>query len=258
MLIYTQNLKTLSERIYIYIYKDVQPQEWKERTGLRRNMRRSHKTQNHKTLFDRITKMQRICLQNYINMAQRVFAQKSSSVSGHVAVDGSSSNSSSISGKAGVCTEMGMKAMASTMSYRLKLHAVNNIWSHCSLLGSPRVCLSVQNVSWSISSHKTHRTMNLIRNIRLRRKMNYKAQNHKTHEKHLCTCARPHTHFRATREDTQLQRYTAIYHRGYPHSCTTIYKHRILPRPSIAATYRTSHRRDSWQTTTSQCRFSKL
>ena len=52
--------------------------------------------------------------------------------------------------------------------------------------------------------------------------MNYKAQNHKTHEKHLCTCARPHTHFRATREDTQLQRYTAIYHRGYPHSCTTI------------------------------------
>ena len=58
--------------------------------------------------------------------------------------------------------------------------------------------------------------------MRLRRKMSYKAQNHKTHEKHLCTCARPHTHFRATKHDSKLQRYTAIYHRGYPHSCTTI------------------------------------
>ena len=60
-------------------------------------------------------------------MAQRVFAQKPSSVSGQTSGDGSPSGPSSVSGKAGVCTEMGMKAMASTMSYRLKLHAVNNI-----------------------------------------------------------------------------------------------------------------------------------
>ena len=97
-------------------------------------MRRSHKTQNHKTLFDRITKMQRICLQNCINMAQRVFAQKPSPVSGRTEGDCSSSGPSSVSGgagladKAGVCiTEVGMKAMALTMSTMLKLYAVNNI-----------------------------------------------------------------------------------------------------------------------------------
>lgn len=60
-------------------------------------------------------------------MAQRVFAQKPSSVSGQLAGDGSSSDPSSVSGKAGVCIEMGMKPMAPTMAHRLKLHAWNNI-----------------------------------------------------------------------------------------------------------------------------------
>ena len=88
-------------------------------------MRRSHKTRNHTILFDRITKMQRICLQNYINMAQRVFAQKPSSVSGQTSGDGSSSVSgeAGMAGKAGVGVERSMKAIA--LQNRLKLHKVN-------------------------------------------------------------------------------------------------------------------------------------
>ena len=96
--------------------------------------------------------------------------------------------------------------------------------------------------------------MNLIRNIRLKGKISYKAQNHETHEKHLCTCARPHTHTFERPEKIASCNAIQQYITADIPTAAQLYRHRILLQPGIAATYRTAHCRGATLTLSSHTR----